>query len=139
MNTQKDDASNSVRFKGLIAAKRFNITPNGIPKMTLHIAEHPNPDDPKETIWHKNVVATRELAQSLNSLSPPLAVGEEVEVKKGFPYNWPYTDSNGRDRENYGVTLWVIVVRGTTYVAKRRQKTKDARKDAGAGGDVKNT
>jgi len=136
LNTQQDQPK-SVHFTGLIATKRFNITPGGIPKFVLNIAEHPNQDDQAETIWHKNVVATRELALSLNNLDPPLAVGEEVEVKKGFPYSWPYTDKNGRDRENQGITLWIIVVRGSTYIAKRRPKAKDTGKDTGAASDVK--
>ena len=123
LNTQKANSTQAVHFTGLIAAKRFNITPSGVPKLTLQIAEHPNPSDPGYTIYHKNVTATRELAETLNNLSPPLMVGEEVEVKKGFPYSWPYTDKSGRDRENRGVTLWIIVVRGTTYVAKRKPKT----------------
>jgi hypothetical protein len=128
LNTQKENSTQAVHFTGLIAAKRFNTTPTGVPKLTLQIAEHPDPSDPGHTIYHKNVTATRELADTLNNLSPPLLVGEEVEVKKGFPYSWPYTDKNGRERENRGVTLWIIVVRGTTYVAKRKPKTTDEEK-----------
>ena len=95
-------------------------------KPCLSIAEHPNAKDPSETVWHKKLVATRELAEKLNSLSPPLAVGEEFEVKVGYPFSWPYTDGQGRKRVNEGTNMWIVAVRGQTLSAKR-----SARKDAG--------
>jgi len=123
--TQPKQKTKSVHFKGLIAALRFDTTRGGVPKLTLRIAEHPNKNDPSETIWHKNVIATRSLAEQLNSLSPALGLGEEIEVKVGYPYRWPYTDHAGRQKVNEGVNLWIVSVRGQTFAAKRQKEKPD--------------
>ncbi len=118
-NSQGAKRSKSIHFKGVIGTLRFDNTRGGIPKLTMSIAEHPNAKDPSETVWHKKCVATRELAETLNTLSPPLSVGEEIDVKVGYPYSWQYTDKQGRNRINEGVNLWIVAVRGQTYAAKR--------------------
>jgi len=123
---QSASQARKVRFKGIIGSVSFDKTKGGVPKMVFNIAEHPDRDNPAITTWHKNVVATRELALTLNALDPPLQPGEDIEVKAGYPYSWPYTDTNGRNRINSGINLWVVVVRGQTYAAKRQPKSDQA-------------
>jgi hypothetical protein len=129
--TQPKQKTKGIHFKGLIAALRFDTTKGGVPKLTLRIAEHPNKNDPSITVWHKNVVATRSLAEKLNSLSPALSVGEEIEVKVGYPYRWPYSDEDGRQKVNEAINLWVVALRGQTFAAKRQKEKPDGNKERG--------
>jgi hypothetical protein len=84
-----------ISYTGRLFAISFGKTAkNNVSKLTLGIAEHPNPSDPQETVFHRKVVCTRDLADSLNSLDPPLHKGEQVTVEKAYPYKWPCQTHN---------------------------------------------
>jgi hypothetical protein len=110
-----------IRYAGRLFAVKFEKTPKeNVSKLTLGIAEHPTPE---ETVFHRKVVCTRELADALNSLDPPLKIGEKVLVEKAYPYKWPYTGPDGTQRYNEGETLWIIRVRDQRFAAKRQRST----------------
>jgi hypothetical protein len=120
--------NNGIKYEGRIFKIVSNTTPQGIERLFLGIAEHPNPNDQDETVFHKKVVATRELAATLKALDPPLKVGERVEIVKSYPYKWPYT-KGGEEKYNEGENLWVIKVRGKKYAAKRQKKENGNARD----------
>src|SRR5438045_2430132 len=96
--------SEKVQLVALIAALTWGKARDEKDKLTLRLAEHPDPENQNHTVWHK-AVATRTLAEKLKALDPPLKVGEKLEVDTGYPYQWRYTDKNGVERVNEGINL----------------------------------
>ncbi len=110
-----------VAFSGTIAKIWFRRTkPNQVPVLTLVLAEHPDPTDAQKTNFRR-VVATRELAEALVALDPPLFVGEGMEVKIGYPFRRVYKIA-GKEKVNECITLWIARLRGKDFVAKRQKK-----------------